>query len=157
MSQREASAHVWLIAQDYFLAGKELSNSDTSNFIFPIIVNYAFACELAIKSAETDLVNNNESHENGSLLSQSYIKTFKVRGHSLVELFDKLSPSTQNDIESTFNSFTGKDLKALLNTCEDYFVQARYPYRASSPNNYQLSSVETLAKGLLHSVKTECS
>ena len=153
MNRIGGSRRVWLTAKSYCLAAKALSEADLTQFIFPIIVNYAFSCELAIKSAEVETVSDGDLQSSNTLMSRVYPKTKRINGHSLVDLFNELSPNTQDCIQDEFLSKTGNDLLSQLKTCENYFVEARYHYKNGAPNKYEITELEELAEGLLHSVQ----
>lgn len=43
------NGHIWMVAEEFYNAAECIWDS---NYSYPLLVNYAFACELALKSAE---------------------------------------------------------------------------------------------------------
>jgi len=140
------------MAAEQFYNAAELiwmsQNIDINAYTYPLIVNYAFACELALKSSE-GLVKFSEVTPEGLLKATNTESA--VRGHKLHLIFYELKPETQKAIESEFSSCTGVQLIPLLKECADYFEKGRYPFEQIG-GSYSLSGVRTLAKGLLDSV-----
>ena len=105
------NGHIWMAAEQFYNAAELIWNSeniDINGYVFPLIVNYAFSCELALKSSE-GLVKFSEVTPEGLLMATN--SESSVRGHELLSLFRKLKPETQNAIESEFESFTGESFK----------------------------------------------
>jgi len=92
-------------------------DDDVALFGFSRVVNYAFACELLLKS--------HLARENGP-----------SGGHKLKPLFEKLEGQTQNDVSDIVkNRFPGKiygtedfDFDTMLKEQTYMFVEWRYPY-----------------------------
>lgn len=145
------NGHIWMAAEQFYNAAELIWNSeniDINGYMYPLIVNYAFSCELALKSSEGK-VKFSEVTPEGLLMSTN--SESSVRGHELLSIFRKLKPETQNAIESEFESCTGKSLIPLLEECSKYFKKGRYSFEQKG-GSYSLSGVRTLAKGLLDSI-----
>jgi len=145
------NGHIWMAAEQFFNAAESIWNSaegDLSKYVYPLLVNYSFACELALKSAEGK-VKQPPIIENG-LIPVSTIHP-AVKGHNLLSIFNKLKPETRKGIEKEFISITGENLTPLLKKCGYYFEKARYPFEQKG-GAYNLSAVRDLAKILLDSV-----
>jgi hypothetical protein len=140
------------MAAEQFYNAAELiwraENIDISVYSYPLIVNYAFSCELALKSSE-GLVKFSDASPEGIL--KAINTESSVRGHKLHSIFKELKPETQQAIESEFQISTGENLIPLLVECADYFEKGRYPFEQIG-GSYSLSGVRTLAKGLLDAV-----
>lgn len=145
------NGHIWMAAEQFFNAAEHVWNSeniDLNGYVYPLVVNYAFSCELSLKSSE-GLVKFSEVTPEGLLMATNTESA--VRGHDLHTVFTKLKPETRNAIESEFISCTGERLIPLLKECSKYFEKGRYSFEQIG-GSYSLSGVRTLARGLLDSV-----
>ena len=145
------NGYIWMAAEQFYNAAELIWNSedlDVNRYVYPLIVNYSFSCELSLKSSE-GLVKSSEVTPGGLLMATNTESS--VRGHELHIIYCKLKPETQKAIESEFQSCTGESLTPLLEECSKYFEKGRYSFEQIS-GSYFLSGVRTLAKGLLDSV-----
>ncbi|WP_306603026.1 hypothetical protein [Azonexus sp.] len=145
------NGYIWMAAQQFFNAAEHLWNADDiglDHYVGPLIVNYAFSCELSLKASE-GLVKSSKVTPEGLLMAVNTESA--VRGHDLYTIFTKLKPETQNAIEIGFLESTEIQLVPLLKECSKYFEQGRYSFEQIG-GSYSLSGVRTLAKGLLDSV-----
>ena len=49
------NGHIWMVAKQFYETGEIIFNRDDLDLnkrVFPIIMNYAFSCELSIKSLD---------------------------------------------------------------------------------------------------------
>jgi len=140
-----------MAAQQFYNAAEYIWNStdlDLSGYVYPLVVNYAFSCELSLKSSEATVQATNV--QQGQLIPAAAIKS-SVRGHELDSVFQDLKQETQIFLQNEFFSNTGEQLMPLLKECSKYFENCRYSFEKKS-GSYNLSGVRTLAKGLLDSV-----
>lgn len=146
-----ANGHVWMMAEQFFNAAEHIiktENIDLNRYVYALIVNYAFSCELSLKAAECK-VKFSEKTPSGILLPVNTESV--IRGHNLYDLFMDLKPETRNLIEEAFFHSNNKELTPLLIECSDYFEKARYSFEQCS-GTFSLTGVRILAKGLLDSV-----
>ncbi|SEG14741.1 hypothetical protein SAMN06264348_102215 [Oceanospirillum linum] len=145
------SGHIWMAAEQFYNAAEKVWNSDDIDlaaYVYPLVVNYAFSCELSLKASEGKVKFSEVSSE--GLLFATNIES-AVRGHDLKSIFTKLKLETQEGIKSEFESATGENLIPLLEECSRYFEDGRYSFEKIG-GSYSLSGVRTLAKGLLDAV-----
>lgn len=146
-----SSGHIWMAAEQFYNTAELVWNSDDIDlaaYVYPLVVNYAFSCELSLKASEGKVKFSEASPE--GLVFASNIES-AVRGHDLRSIFAKLKQETQEGIKSEFESSTGEDLILLLEECSKYFEDGRYSFEKIG-GSYSLSGVRTLAKGLLDAV-----
>lgn len=147
----EPSGHIWRSAQQFFEAAEHIwndNNIDLNEYVYPLIVNYAFSCELSLKASESK-VKFSEVSPDGHL---SAINTeSSVRGHDLHVIFTNLKPESQRMLKSYFVEVTGNELVPQLQKCAKYFENGRYGYEQAE-GTYDISSVRKLAKGLLNAL-----
>ncbi|MGH8428121.1 MAG: hypothetical protein ACRES7_09095 [Gammaproteobacteria bacterium] len=145
------NGHIWMAAEQFYNSAEYIwsaSDLDISRYVYPLIVNYAFSCELSLKSSE-GLMKLSEVTPEGLLMASNIESS--VRGHDLNSVFRKLKPETQRVIEDQFASCTGKELHPLLRECSNYFEEGRYSFEQKAAS-YSVSEVRLLAKGLLDAV-----
>ena len=145
------NAHIWMAAEQFFNAAEVVWNTggiDLNRYVHPLIVNYAFSCELSLKASEA-LVKFSEATPEGLLKAVNTESA--VRGHDLYTVFTKLQPDTQSAIRSEFFASTETELIPLLKECSKYFEQGRYSFEQIG-GSYSLSGVRMLARGLLDAV-----
>lgn len=146
------NGHIWMVAEQFFntaeLVWKTSDGHITSN-VYPLIVNYAFSCELALK-ASVGVVKVGQVTPDG-LVPAAATKS-AIRGHNLSDLFKNLPPPIQSSIAASFLSSEEEDIIPLLEMCSNYFEEARYPLEKIG-GSYDLSGVRNLARGLLQAVR----
>jgi hypothetical protein len=145
------NGHIWMAAEQFFNAAEHIWTDETidlNRYVYPLVVNYAFSCELSLKASE-GLVKFSEATPEGLLKAVNTESA--VRGHDLHTIFTKLKPETQKAVEANFLSSTGTQLIPLLKECSKYFAHGRYSFEQIGCS-YSLSGVRNLAKGLLDSV-----
>ncbi len=145
------NGHIWMAAEQFYNTAELVWNSesiDLNRYVYPLIVNYAFSCELSLKASE-GLVKFSEVTPEGLLMAVNIESA--VHGHDLYTVFTKLKAETQNGIESEFVLCTEEKLVPLLKECSKYFEKGRYSFEQIG-GSYSLSGVRTLAKGLLEAV-----
>lgn len=147
------NGHIWMAAEQFFNAAEHIWNDDTAElerYVYPLIVNYAFSCELSLKASE-GLVKFSEVTPDELLKAVNTESA--VRGHDLYAIFTQLKPETQSAVETNFLTSTGTPLIPLLKKCSKYFSHGRYSFEQFG-GSYYLSGVRDLAKGLLEAVRT---
>ncbi|XOZ32485.1 hypothetical protein ACMDCT_09725 [Halomonadaceae bacterium KBTZ08] len=145
------NGHIWMAAEQFFNAAELIWNTDgidLNRYVHPLVVNYAFSCELSLKASE-GLVKFSEVTSEGLLKAVNTESA--VRGHDLYTIFTKLKPDTQKAICSEFFASTETELAPLLKECSKYFEQGRYSFEQIG-GSYSLTGVRTLARGLLDAV-----
>ena len=155
------SAHIWRQAEQYFLAGELMWNSDINKYTIPPITIFAFSCELSLKSSESVTITFNAENVTRTCdmafeaITPVGIKS-AVSGHSLYEIFTNLKLETQNGIAAEFLKIqlggTENELVPLLKKCSNYFVDSRYSFETVGAS-FALTDLRALAKGLLEAVK----
>lgn len=143
---------IWMAAQQFYDVATQIWDNNEpaiDDYTYPIIVNFAFACELAMKASEATAVYPLTLQ--GGILPASKTES-QVHGHKLKTILSKLHESTQTAIKANFERTTSRELMPLLEKCDDYFAKARYGYEKTT-GFYRLSDVRELAKGLLFAVK----
>lgn len=147
------NGYIWAAAEQFFNAAEHIWNDETADlnrYLHPIIVNYAFSCELSLKAAEGK-VRYSEITASGLLMPVNTESA--VRGHDLYDVFSRLKPETQNALTKIFSDKTGEPLIPLLQKCAKYFEHGRYSFEHICPS-YSLTDIRCLAKGLLEAVMT---
>jgi hypothetical protein len=126
----------------------------------PYIANYAFSCELAIKSIEVrhkDIKSkkqrNLESSSEGMTVTIWVPEHDLKKTHNLKNLFAGLHNMNKKAIKEQFKTITDYELEKLLNCCKNYFEEARYNSERSF-NEYDLTRLKILADGLIESIET---
>jgi hypothetical protein len=145
------NGHIWMAAEQFFNAAEHVLNDeaiDPNHYVYPLVVNYAFSCELSLKASE-GLVKFSEVTPEGLLMAVNTKSA--VRGHDLHTIFTKLKPETQSAVEAGFLASTRTQLIPLLKECSNYFEHGRYSFEQLG-GAYSLSGVRRLARGLLDSV-----
>ena len=138
--------HVWLSAKQFLDAGNIVFDNNISVHA-PILMNYAFACELALKACAIQTRYNCKPFDNGIIPTASFKPT--VRGHKLFsDVFDNLLPETQLPISTKFKKITNLDLRSQLIEFNDYFVDVRYSFE-NSARSWDLSGMRKFANALL--------
>ncbi|MDB4793222.1 hypothetical protein OAG75_01120 [bacterium] len=149
VGQVRFNGHVWRIASDFSDAADALFDSDSQKFVYPILMNYAFACELALKACSVQTRYNCEPPGIGLIPSASFKPT--SYGHDLEKLFDQLSPDTRGSVSNEYKYITSEELCSQLALFKDYFVDVRYSFEQKS-QTYDLSGLRRLANGLVAAV-----
>lgn len=142
-----------MAAEQFFNAAERIWNDDTidlNRYVYPLVVNYAFSCELSLKASE-GLVKYSEITPDGFLKAVNTESA--VHGHDLYLIFNQLKPETRRVVEANFLASTGIPLTPLLKECSKYFLHGRYSFEQIS-GSYSLSGVRNLARGLLDAVLT---
>lgn len=138
----EPSGRIWEAAERFFKAAEAIRCNEKisiEELAYPLIVNYAFLCELSLKAAESKIKPSATNTESA------------VHGHQLKTLFHNLKPDTQNFIQTEFESTSGRELQPLLDECSRYFITGRYEFEQSG-GSYNFSGIRILAKYLLSAV-----
>ena len=138
--------HVWLDAKQFLDAGNLLFDNNISIFA-PIIMNYAFACELALKACVVKTHFKCKPIEGGLIPTGSHIST--THGHKLFsQVFENLPQSMQRTISAKFHIVADTDLRDQLIKYNDYFVDVRYSFERPV-RSWDLSGMRTFANALL--------
>ncbi|MEA2117717.1 hypothetical protein [Halovibrio sp. HP20-50] len=154
MPRIEPSAHIYISAKQFYDAAEliwEKTDGAVGNFVYPIIVNYALACELALKACESS--TSSEPVREGALLPTAEINS-TIWGHKLSKLFEGLDSDTQLKLDAAFSAVAGLSLQPLLKECESYFIKARYAWEKDNKCVFHLSDVRNLSSGLIAAVPT---
>lgn len=150
----EPSAHIYISAKQFHDAAEliwERTDGAVGDYVYPIIVNYALACELAMKACES--TTSSAPVREDALLPTAEINS-TIWGHKLSKLFENLDSVTQLKLEAAFSSIAGRSLQPLLTECEDYFIKARYTWEKDNKCVFHLSGVRGLSSGLIEAVPT---
>ena len=139
---------VWKQASQFDEAADFLWDRGIYDFMLPIIVNYAFACELAIKSCNCTTRYNVSNPLPSLIPTASFKSNIRVRDHNLVDLFAQLSQQHRIAIERRFREQTEVELLPLLEDCQSCFVDGRYEYE-NRPCSFPLSGLRRLSNGLV--------
>ena len=138
--------HVWLDAKQFLDAGNMLFDNDISIWA-PILMNYAFACELALKACDMQTRYNCKSKMAGVISTASFVST--THGHELFsQVFGNLPHDIQRTISAKFNSVANTELRDQLIKYNDYFVAVRYSFERPA-RSWDLSGMRDFANGLL--------
>ncbi|GAB2197816.1 hypothetical protein MAH4_18230 [Sessilibacter sp. MAH4] len=140
--------HIYITATTFFQAAEVLWGSGRSNFAYPIIMNYAFACELTLKSMLSQTTPSKMSPD-GIL---GLTSTTSKHGHQLDKLFNQLPSELKDKIEKNFSENCEYDLNSLLNKCSKYFESSRYVYEKKGIS-HNLTEMRTLTTKLINTVK----
>ena len=151
ISDRIARRKVWTQASQFNEASDFLWDKGVSDFMLPIIVNYAFASELALKSCDCCTRANAEALP-GLISTASFTSKIRVRNHNLVDLFAKLHMPLQTHIQAQFRQEMETELTPLLEDCQSCFVDGRYAYE-NHPTSFPLTNLRTLSNGLVNATQ----
>lgn len=133
----EPSGRIYRTACQYLTAADLLMNH-SDHLIYPKIINYAFACELFLKSIET---------------KTTYSKTkSNQHGHTLIQLFNRLGHQKKLLLEDSFKAITGKDLIHLLKKYSETFTKQRYHFEHMENPIINFSELSMLADGLKNTI-----
>ncbi|WGL16658.1 hypothetical protein PVT68_18140 [Microbulbifer bruguierae] len=146
MEVSERSLEIYRAAKQFFNAAELLWDSDRSDYIFPIIVNYALACEIALKSIECKVVT--PEIPDGALLADTTVVS-NSWGHKLSKIHASFTPENRETLQRKYTEITSQDLASDLEKCDEYFVKARYPWEPSNKQVFSITHVRSLAKNLL--------
>lgn len=152
MPRIEPSAHIYMSARQFHDAAEliwEKTDGAVGSYVYPTIVNYALACELALKACESS--TSSEPAREGALLPTAEINS-TIWGHKLSKLFEGLASDTQLKLDAAFLSVAGVSLQPLLQECESYFIKARYAWEKGNKCVFHLSGVRQLSSGLIAAV-----
>ena len=152
ISDEIARGVVWKQASQFNEASDFLWDRGIWDFMLPIIVNYAFACELAIKSCNCHTLANVSNPLPGLISTASFRSNIRVRDHNLVDLFAKLSGANRKIIETRFLEETEAELQPLLEDCKSCFVDVRSEYE-NRPSSLPLYGIRRLSNGLVAATK----
>jgi len=128
---------------------------DHGGFIYPALVNYAFSCELFLKSAETTthiLHGKREASSVKPVAGQTYVQPKRKGTHSLLRIFQLLQPDDQGILRSYFMKTQGKDLESLLTKYKGYFMDQRYAFEQTELQLIYISELRELADGLKNAI-----
>ena len=156
------NAHVWRIACEYRDAANTLYEDNLDAFVYPILVNYAFSCEIAAKSCYVQTQYNSKPTDNGLIPTACHIAVkeidgtlFKATGHDLIKVFEQLPNLIKTNVAQSFRREIGLDLRAQLIEFRDYF-DVRYSFE-NRPRSHSLSGIRTLSNGFIASAKEAAS
>ena len=139
--------HVWMDAKQFLDAGNILFDSDIS-VCYPMLMNYAFACELALKACDVQTRSNSKQIEGGPIPTGSFKST--THGHRLVsDVFQKLPLDMQRKIANRFSEIANAELHDQLVIFNDYFVHVRYSFERPA-RTWDLSGMRNFANALLN-------
>ena len=136
-------------ARQFNQAADTLFDGDLANHTYPILMNYAFACELALKACAVQTRYNCKPGVDGIIPTASFKST--ADGHGLGTVFGQLPSDTREAVSNAYNNITGEDLSSQLAEFKDYFVDVRYWFE-SRPRIYDLTGLRRLANGLVDAV-----
>ncbi|AKH69386.1 hypothetical protein IMCC21906_01710 [Spongiibacter sp. IMCC21906] len=154
MTRIEPSGHIFISAKQFYDAAEliwQKTNGAVGSYVYPVIVNYALACELALKACES--TTSSALVPEGALLPTAEINS-TIWGHKLSKLFDTLASDTQQQLAAEFYSTVGVSLQPLLAECDGYFIKARYAWEKDNKCVFHLSGVRQLSSGLIAVVPT---
>ena len=138
--------HVWLDAKQFLDAGNILFDNDIS-ICAPILMNYAFACELALKACNVQTRYNCKPKHDGLIPTASFTST--TRGHKLFsQVYENLPHDIQRAISTKFNGIANTDLRDQLTKYNDYFVDVRYSFERPV-RSWDMSGMRDFANTLL--------
>jgi hypothetical protein len=124
--RKRANGHIWMTAEQFYNAAELIWDAKDMNvnaYLDPLLVNYAFSCELILKASEGKVKYSEVSHE--EILSSVNIESV-VRRHDLKFIFEKLEQETQRVVKLEFEFSTNQRLISLLKECANYFENSRY-------------------------------
>ena len=93
----------------------------------PTIVNAVLACELFLKSFNSE-VEEKRSLANGAYTYTRVSSKPNYMVHGIVGLFDELDASVKETLMQKFFEKTNNNLKVLLTQINRAFIEWRYPY-----------------------------
>lgn len=137
---------LWQSASQFNDAADTLFDTDAAKYSTAILMNYAFACELALKACAVQKRYNCKPSGNGLIPTASFKSA--SHGHNLSKVFDKLPDETKESISTAFKNETNKELRSELNKFQDYFVDIRYSFE-QRPWSYDLTGMRNLANALV--------
>ncbi|GEM_PF-2081219 len=85
--RKRANGHIWMAEEQFYNAAKLIWNAEDINInthLDPLLVNYAFSCELSLKASEGKVKYSEVSHE--EILFLLNIESV-LRGHDLKLIF----------------------------------------------------------------------
>ena len=124
--RKRANGHIWMTAEQFYNAAELIWDAEDMNvnaYLDPLLVNYAFSCELILKASECKVKYSEVSHE--EILSSVNIESV-VRRHDLKFIFEKLEQETQRVVKLEFEFSTNQRLIPLLKECANHFENCRY-------------------------------
>jgi len=136
---------IWETASEFNRAANLLYDTGLAGFSTAILMNYAFACELALKSCAVQKRYNSKPVANGIIPSASCKS--EAHGHKLDEVFDQLSDEIKKTVSREFKNITNTELRPQLVEFRDYF-SIRYSFEKRS-SSYNLSGMQELANALI--------
>lgn len=140
---------IWQTASQFNQAADTLFEGDLVNHTYPILMNYAFACELALKACAVQTRYNCKPLVDGIIPTASFKST--AHGHDLGAVFGQLPSDTRDAVSNAYNNITGENLSSQLAEFKDYFVDVRYSFE-QRPRSYDLTGLRRLANGLVEAV-----
>ena len=140
---------IWLDACQFRDAANTLYDTDHAKYPFVILMNYAFACELALKACAVQTRYSCEPLPNGIFPSATLEPA--AHGHKLAEVFDQLPDEVKELVSTAFKNITNTELRPQLVKFQDYFVDVRYSYE-KRPRCYDLTGMRDLANALVKAV-----
>ena len=155
MSQKrvEFSGRIYKMGCQYLDAANLLL--DHGGLTSPALVNYAFSCELFLKSVEaTTCILDDKRDESSfeSFAGQSYISPNRTGKHDLLKIFQHLKPDDQDFLRSYFMQNQNKDLEELLKTYKSFFIDMRYAFEQTDLQLIHVSELKKLADGLKNAI-----
>ena len=141
------NGHVWQTASSYRDAANALYDTDLIGYCHPILMNYAFSCEIAAKACCVQTQYNCKPTGNGLIPTACAIPI--PHGHDLIKVFEQLPNETKSAIANTFKNNVGTDLRSQLIKFRDYF-DVRY-YFEKRPQSHDLSGIRELSNGFVDS------
>lgn len=155
MSQKgvEFSGRIYRMGCQYLDAADLLLHQ--GNLIYPALVNYAFSCELFLKSVEATTCILDDTREASSVESfagQSYIDPKRTGKHDLLKIFQYLKSNDQDILRSYFMQNQNKDLEKLLTTYKSFFIDMRYAFEQKELKSINVSELKELADGLKNAI-----
>ena len=141
------NGRVWRTASSYRDAANTLYDTDLISFCHPILMNYAFSCEIAAKACCVQTQYNCKPTGNGLIPTACAIPI--PHGHDLIKVFEQLPNETKTAIANTFKDSVGIDLRSQLIEFRDYF-DVRY-YFEKRPHSHSLSGIRELSNGFVDS------
>lgn len=144
------------VAVSFFDAAKILERQE-GDFTEVIVMQYAFAAELSLKSFFIKknspvqlMISVSENDPNFLLKDQALTIEKNGHGHDLEKIFSLMDLSVQNKLRAFFHEETSQDLDELIKKCAEYFVRSRYWLEMYGV--LDLTSAKTLSSGLIHAI-----
>lgn len=144
------NGHVWILARQFYTAADIIYSSqdcDLAEHTMPLLMNYAFSCELSLKSLEFQHIQDDRL---GPGLSYKITREPNVWGHDLLGIFCKLKAPTRDLLAREFLSVHGDELEPMLQLCKKYFEDSRYSFEGNS-QSFCVTNIRELARDLLPS------